>query len=59
MINIDFRSSNSPESGLGMSRSSLPDSDVVDGVGDEYYDLEPMPILGTCTVLYTFEGKEK
>ncbi|XP_018900690.1 formin-binding protein 1-like isoform X3 [Bemisia tabaci] len=37
--------SNSPESGLGTSHTSLPDS--------EYYDLPP---LGTCKALYPFEA---
>ena len=24
---------------------------------DEFYDVEPLPILGKCRGLYTFEGK--
>ncbi|XP_048505715.1 formin-binding protein 1-like isoform X4 [Athalia rosae] len=46
-------STNSPESGLGASRTSLPGSG-----GEEYYldDLEAQPPLGTCRALYPFDA---
>lgn len=56
------RSSHSPESGIGLSHNSLPGSDTYDqpdGADDdnaEFYDAEPLPIIGTCRALYTFEG---
>lgn len=62
-------SSNSPESGLGTSHTSLPgmdsDPDQYDGAnpemlaeGEEEYDEEYMlPALGTCKALYPFEGE--
>lgn len=46
--------SDSPESGLGASHTSLPDSD--DAPHSEYYDIELLPPLGTCRALYPFEG---
>ncbi|KAF5276896.1 hypothetical protein FQA39_LY06447 [Lamprigera yunnana] len=54
--------SNSPESGLGTSRTSLPgadsDQEQYDGPNveneGEYYDV--LPSLGTCKALYTFEA---
>ncbi|XP_042210380.1 formin-binding protein 1-like isoform X4 [Homarus americanus] len=55
-------SSHSPESGIGLSHNSLPGSDTYDqpdGADDdnaEFYDAEPLPIIGTCRALYTFEG---
>ncbi|KAK8744888.1 hypothetical protein OTU49_000666 [Cherax quadricarinatus] len=56
------RSSHSPESGIGLSHNSLPGSDTYDqpdgGDDDnaEFYDAEPLPIIGTCRALYSFEG---
>lgn len=55
-------SSHSPESGIGLSHNSLPGSDTYDqpdgGDDDnaEFYDAEPLPIIGTCRALYAFEG---
>ncbi|XP_071541311.1 formin-binding protein 1-like isoform X1 [Panulirus ornatus] len=55
-------SSHSPESGIGLSHNSLPGSDTYDqpdgGDDDntEFYDAEPLPIIGTCRALYHFEG---
>ncbi|XP_063604602.1 formin-binding protein 1 homolog isoform X3 [Penaeus indicus] len=55
-------SSHSPESGIGLSHNSLPGSDTYDqpdGADDdnaEFYDAEPLPIIGTCRALYTFDG---
>ncbi|XP_069943475.1 formin-binding protein 1-like isoform X1 [Cherax quadricarinatus] len=55
-------SSHSPESGIGLSHNSLPGSDTYDqpdgGDDDnaEFYDAEPLPIIGTCRALYSFEG---
>ncbi|XP_033228165.1 formin-binding protein 1-like isoform X2 [Belonocnema kinseyi] len=45
-------STNSPESGLGTSRTSLP------GSGEEYYvdEVDAQPPLGTCRALYAFDG---
>ena len=62
-----FSSSNSPESGIGLSSQSLPSSDnksELDGREsnnsaddeEEAYDPEPLPIIGRCRALYTFEG---
>nr|CAI5865422.1 unnamed protein product [Callosobruchus analis] len=55
--------SNSPESGLGASHSSLhhadSDPDQYDGRDDiqegEYYEAELLPVIGTCRALYPFE----
>ena len=46
-------STNSPESGLGASRTSLPGS-----TGEEYYvdEVDAQPPLGTCKALYPFDG---
>lgn len=48
-------STNSPESGLGESRTSLPGSG-----GEEYYvdEVDAQPPLGTCRALYPFDGKK-
>ncbi|XP_054270179.1 formin-binding protein 1-like isoform X3 [Macrosteles quadrilineatus] len=46
--------SDSPESGLGTSHTSLPGSD--DAPQTEYYDMELLPPLGTCRALYPFEA---
>lgn len=66
-----FSSSNSPESGLGTSHTSLPgvdsdpDPDQYDGTHlppmlpeaeGEYYEADLLPALGTCKALYPFEG---
>jgi hypothetical protein len=50
------RSSNSPESGISTSHTSLPDSDFepIDNADGDYED--PLPVLGTCEALYSFEG---
>lgn len=56
------RSSHSPESGIGLSHNSLPGSDTYDqpDTGEdengEFYDTEPLPIIGTCRAIYVFEG---
>uniref|UniRef100_A0ABD2W0D1 Formin-binding protein 1-like n=1 Tax=Trichogramma kaykai TaxID=54128 RepID=A0ABD2W0D1_9HYME len=46
-------STNSPESGLGTSRTSLPGSG-----GEEYYvdEVDAQPPLGTCKALYPFDA---
>ncbi|XP_023246540.1 formin-binding protein 1 homolog [Copidosoma floridanum] len=46
-------STNSPESGLGASRTSLPGS-----TGEEYYvdEVDAQPPLGTCKALYPFDA---
>ncbi|XP_031778641.1 formin-binding protein 1-like isoform X7 [Nasonia vitripennis] len=46
-------STNSPESGLGASRTSLPGSG-----GEEYYvdEVDAQPPLGTCKALYPFDA---
>ncbi|XP_033607187.1 formin-binding protein 1-like isoform X5 [Cryptotermes secundus] len=56
-------SSNSPESGLGTSHTSLPDSDPEHGDTDaqgqpcsDYCDGEVLPALGVCKALYPFEA---
>ncbi|GFG34405.1 hypothetical protein Cfor_07669, partial [Coptotermes formosanus] len=56
-------SSNSPESGLGTSHTSLPDSDPehadTDAQGQpssDYCDGEVLPPLGICKALYPFEA---
>uniref|UniRef100_A0A1B6CBX1 Formin-binding protein 1-like n=1 Tax=Clastoptera arizonana TaxID=38151 RepID=A0A1B6CBX1_9HEMI len=46
--------SHGPESGLGTSHTSLPDSD--DAPATDYYDGELLPPLGTCRALYPFEA---
>lgn len=53
-------SSHSPESGLGTSHTSLPDSDpdnmVEQNSGMDVYDGEVLNPLGTCRALYPFEA---
>ncbi|XP_046986764.1 formin-binding protein 1-like isoform X1 [Schistocerca americana] len=53
-------SSNSPESGLGTSHTSLPDSDNEHGDNDpapgDYCDGDLLPALGVCRALYPFEA---
>lgn len=62
-----FRSSGSPESGLGTSHNSLgtgaatiampEDSGIADASDEnEFYTEEPLQPLGTCKALYPFEG---
>lgn len=46
--------SHGPESGIGTSHTSLPDSD--DAPPPDYYDGELLPPLGTCKALYPFEA---
>lgn len=59
-------SSNSPESGIGLSSQSLPSSDnksELDGREsnnsaddeEEAFDSDPLPIIGRCRALYPFE----
>ncbi|KAK9884923.1 hypothetical protein WA026_009160 [Henosepilachna vigintioctopunctata] len=56
--------SNSPESGLGTSHTSLPgvdsDPDQYDGhpadPESEYYEADLLPAIGTCKALYPFEA---
>ena len=52
-------SSNSPESGISTSHTSLPDSDFehIDENNGDFYDQDPLPVLGTCEALYPFDGK--
>ncbi|XP_073981707.1 formin-binding protein 1-like Cip4 isoform X3 [Rhodnius prolixus] len=45
--------SHGPESGIGASHSSLPESD---DAPPPYYDTELLPPLGTCRALYPFEA---
>nr|CAD7406612.1 unnamed protein product [Timema poppensis] len=49
-------SSNSPESGLGTSHTSLPDSDPEHSQAGDYVDGEALPPLGVCRALYPFEA---
>jgi len=59
------RSSNSPESGLGNSHLSLgPGGTMGDtfqdiDAEDEFYEPEPLPVLGRCRALYTFEASSE
>lgn len=50
-------STNSPESGLGVSSTSLPGSGG--SGGEEYYvdEVDAQPPLGTCKALYPFDGE--
>jgi len=56
---ISQGSSNSPESGIGNSHLSLgalgENFQDIDG-DDEFYDAEPLPVLGKCKALYPFEA---
>merc|ERR1711971_468076 len=55
---ISQGSSNSPESGIGNSHLSLgalgEHFQDIDG-DDEFYDPEPLPVLGKCKAIYPFE----
>merc|ERR1719228_2294215 len=59
------RSSNSPESGLGNSHLSLgPGGSLGDNFQDidaeeEFYEPEPLPVLGRCKAIYTFEASSE
>jgi len=58
-------SSNSPESGLGNSHLSLgPGGALGDNfqdidAEDEFFEPEPLPVLGRCRALYTFEASSE
>merc|ERR1711892_1217668 len=58
-------SSNSPESGLGNSHLSLgPGGTLGDNFQDidaeeEFFEPEPLPVLGRCRALYTFEASSE
>eukprot|EP00090_Calanus_glacialis_P036488 TRINITY_DN6233_c0_g1_i6.p1 TRINITY_DN6233_c0_g1~~TRINITY_DN6233_c0_g1_i6.p1 ORF type:complete len:600 (+),score=196.76 TRINITY_DN6233_c0_g1_i6:105-1904(+) len=62
------RSSNSPESWLGNSHLSLgpggtlgenfQDIDAEDAE-EEFFEAEPLPVLGRCTALYTFQASSE
>jgi len=54
------RSSNSPESGIAHSAHSLAHHEVTQDIDDdEFYDVEPLPILGRCRGLYSFEASSE
>jgi len=57
--NNNNRSSNSPESGIGNSHLSLgalgENFQDIDN-DDEFFDPEPLPVLGKCKALYPFEA---
>ena len=63
---ICIRSSTSPESGLGTSHLSLGPGgtegehfqDIDDEDDEEFFEPEPLPVLGRCTALYTFQGHD-
>ena len=40
-------------------RIEIPAVDVIDGdeEDEEFFEAEPLPILGRCRALYTFEGE--
>ncbi len=49
----------SSEQGDHSEGVGAPSSDVIDGDDDddeEFYEAEPLPILGRCKALYPFEG---
>jgi len=51
------RSSNSPESGIS---HSLAHNEVIQDIDDdEFYDVEPLPVLGRCRGLYSFEASSE
>lgn len=57
-----FRSSASPESGLGTSHTSLHGSGQENTNEqllneDMYYEVEPLQPLGICKALYAFDGE--
>jgi len=58
-------SSNSPESGLGNSHLSLgPGGTLGDNfqnidADDEFFEPEPLPVLGRCRALYSFEASSE
>jgi len=63
-IHSQGRSSNSPESGLGNSHLSLQGGGCqnfqdIDADEEEFYESEPLPILGRCRALYTFEASSE
>ena len=57
------RSSNSPESGLGLSHLSLQGGGCetfrdIDAE-EEFYESDPLPVLGRCRAVYTFEASSE
>jgi len=53
-------SSHSPESGIGTSAQSLGNQEHIQDIDDdEFYDVEPLPVLGKCRALYTFEASSE
>ena len=69
ITDISSRSSNSPESWLGNSHLSLGpggalsenfqdiDAEYAEDAEEEFFEAEPLPVLGRCTALYTFQGE--
>lgn len=53
--------SHCPESGIGTSHTSIPDSDFDNGevVDGEFYEPEPLPVLGHCKALYSFDAQSE
>ena len=51
-------SSSLPCSEQDHSELAAPSHDVIDGDDEEeeFYETEPLPILGRCRALYAFEG---
>ena len=68
---ISIRSSNSPESGLGNSHLSLGpggtlgenfqdiDDEDPEDAEEEFFESEPLPVLGRCMALYAFQGQNQ
>eukprot|EP00090_Calanus_glacialis_P036485 TRINITY_DN6233_c0_g1_i3.p1 TRINITY_DN6233_c0_g1~~TRINITY_DN6233_c0_g1_i3.p1 ORF type:complete len:602 (+),score=196.21 TRINITY_DN6233_c0_g1_i3:105-1910(+) len=64
-------SSNSPESWLGNSHLSLGpggalsenfqdiDAEYTEDAEEEFFEAEPLPVLGRCTALYTFQASSE
>lgn len=61
-------SSNSPESGLGNSHLSLGPGGTLgenfqdiddEDAEEEFFEPEPLPVLGRCTALYTFQASSE
>lgn len=45
-----------PHSAIGVDMTGIPDAEYEDTADGDFYDLEPLPALGTCRALYAFDG---
>ena len=47
-----------PSSSSGSNDKQQVDDDDEDDEDEEFYDTDPLPIIGRCRAMYPFEGKD-